>query len=234
LWKGDCDLIFIDSNEEVTTTIPKRLANIGLPTMVVHQGFDYVINNMVGVERKEASDYIQSLLSGHLQKQQYEYSHNFELSYIAIIGDVEEYLISHNLQRKMYMSSLVGSSLKYAPDGKQGQIVTVNLKTDYDFLLFLQVLHEKVVEGNFTRLPKFERAKMKNDDYVIKILTSFPNIGEKRAEEILKIHRSLQNAFSTLIYQPDQFQVKGLTIESIKQMHEILVKEKGENDADSS
>jgi ERCC4-type nuclease len=228
LWKGDSNLIFIDSNEEATTNIPNRLKAMGLPTMVVSQHFDYIINNMIGVERKEASDYIQSKLSGHLDKQLYEYSTNFELSYVVIIGGVEEYLFSHNLSRKMYMSSLIGSSLKYSPDGKQGQIVTVNVLTDYDFELFIQTLHEKVETGDFTRLPKYERAKMKDEDYVIKILTSFPNIGEKRAIEILKTYGNIQNAFSTIIYQPDQFQVKGVTEEMRNQFHQILIKKYGE------
>ena len=224
-------MIFIDSNEEATTEIPKHLKEMGVSTAIVSQHFDYIVTNKtksIAVERKEASDYIQSKQSGHLDKQLYEYSTNFELSYLIIIGNIQNHLINHNLSRTMYISSLIGSSLKTSPDGKQGQIVTVNLDTDYDFELFLKLLDSKVEEGNFTRLPKFERAKMTDEDYAIHILTSFPNVGQKRAEEILHVHGNLQNAFSTLIYQHESFNVKGITQEMRSHFHQILIGNNGE------
>ena len=221
-------MLFIDSRE-VPSGIPEMLKRTNIPCIIqMLEVGDYIIDNSYVIERKEASDYIQSLMDGRLSTQLYNMSYSFPLSYVVIIGAIEPVLMERNLSRKMYISSLIGSSLKRAPDGKQGQVVTVNLLTDYDFALFLKTLHEKVSLGDFTRLPKFERATMSEDDYRIKILTSLPHIGQKRAEEILKQHLSLQNAFSTLIYQPELFNVKGVTPELRQIFHKIIVSNYGE------
>lgn len=219
-------MILIDTNETFTSGIPDLIKYKNLPHVIIpNQGFDYIIDNVVAVERKTASDYIQSKQTGHLDKQLYEMSHNFALSYLVIYGDTLNTIIEHNLTRKMYISSLIGSSLKHSPDGKQGQIITINdtaLFTEEDFVLFLECLNSKIQNQDFTRLPRIERHNLSTIDQKIKILTSFPSIGEKRAKDIINKYVSLQNFFSAIIYTPENVEVKGLPKEVVKNINKII------------
>ena len=111
------------------------------------------------------------------------------------MGYVSEGLIYSKISRKAYISSLVGSSLKRANDGKMGQVVTVNLETDYDFVFFLKALHKKLSEGDTVRLP-IQRVKKKVvTDYELAktVIMAFPGVSEVRAENILRKFGSIKS-----------------------------------------
>lgn len=230
-------MITYDQNEEVTSNIPQRLKELGIPIVRTVQGTDYIINNKVAVERKTAADYIQSKITKdqkgatHLDLQLTEMSTNFNLSYLVIIGNPLSALIKRNLPRTIYLSSLVGSSLKRAAKGKQGQIVTVNLDTDHDFLLFLKYLHLKIENNDLIRTPKFERIKASSDDQKIILLTSLPNVGMTRAKLILNHYVTLENFLFTIISNPElaSAQIKGLSKKSAQQIRNILVTKYGKS-----
>lgn len=223
-------MIWYDQNEETTSDVPRKLRDLGLPVVRASQGFDYIVGVSgcdVAVERKTIEDYLTSKRSGHLDKQLYEYSHNFDLSYFMIIGDVFPALVSHSLSRELYISSLIGSSLKSAPDGRSGHIITVNLETQDDFVLALLYLHKKIVNHDFVRLPRVEKIKGSDDDWRMNILTSFPNIGPVRAKEILTAYGNLETFFHLLELNSLNLKIKGLTPEKISQLRNILVNKYG-------
>lgn len=229
-------MIYIDPNETATCEIPSKLKSLGLPIEIKSiepnaPHFDYVIqvgDNMVGVERKEAADYFASKQSGHLDKQLYEYSTNFSLSYLVIIGNPIDVMIEQNLSPKVFVSSLIGSSLKRSPEGQQGQIVTVQLLSDEDFLLFIETLHSKIAIGNFTRLPRFEKATAQNEDIQIANLCTFPNVGPVRAQAILNKY-SLEEAYSKL-KNNQSLEVKKITPKIEETMKSILRTKGASND----
>jgi ERCC4-type nuclease len=221
-------MIWIDQNENATSGIPLELIKMGLPVMIGsapigEPEFDYIIDNIVCVERKEIEDYFQSKQKHHLDKQLYDMSHNFSLSYLVIIGNPQNYMKANNILPQTFYSSYIGCSLKTAPDGKQGPIIVNDVPTDEDFILWLKILHDKVKEGNFTRLPKFELSHASNQDLAVNLLCSLPSIGVVRAKEILKKYGSLSNALSVFLLKEDAtWQIKGLTPQKEKKIHEIL------------
>jgi ERCC4-type nuclease len=221
-------MIYIDSNEESMCQVPNYLRSNNVPTMTLSQGFDYIIKTdhaSVAVERKRAGDYLQSMESGHLNNQLVEMSRNFQLSYLLVYGDMNEALFKSGKYPNAYISSLIGDSLKYSSDGLQGQVITINdtaISTDTDVASFLTLLHKKLESNDFIRLPRIIRVKYTEEDYAIRVLVQFPSIGEKRAKDILKTHHNLQNFFSTLIYQPDLINIKGLTPDTVSLLHNIL------------
>jgi len=180
----------VDSREQ-RSRIPSLLERMKVPFEVVELKVgDYIIGD-VAVERKTIQDYIGSLSSGHLSQQLYELSFNFGLSYLLIEGLISEALMYRKMKRAPYISSLVGCSLKRAPDGKQGQIVTVNVENPWDSALFLRFLHDKLAKGE-PRLPRMKKVKWNPDEQLVYILSSFPNVGEKRAKLILKRFKTLK------------------------------------------
>lgn len=186
-------MIFVDVREE-RSRVPNLLRKMRVPTQSLElEVGDYIVGE-VCVERKAINDYIGSLSSGHLANQLYQMSYNFELSYLIVEGLVSEALIYRKMRRAPFISSLVGSSLKRAPDGKQGQIVTVNLENPWDSALFLRFLHDKVVKGE-ARLPRMKKVKANPDEVMVYVLSSFPNIGEKRAKKLLEHYKTLRGVF---------------------------------------
>jgi ERCC4-type nuclease len=221
-------MIYIDYREE-KIGMPKLLDRLSVPYTIKNlEVGDYAIGDIL-VERKEINDYIGSLISGHLEKQLYELSYNAELSYLVVEGYISEALMYRKIKRAPYISSLVGSSFKRALYGKQGQIVTVNLESVYDTALFLKYLHDKVMK-NEDRIPRLVRTKKMewtNKDVMMYILTSFPGVGEKKAEALLLKFKSLKNIVNASL--EDLASVEGFGLKRAKEFNDIIVREIEEN-----
>lgn len=209
-------MIVIDSRE-CRSPIPKMLNDLGIPTSITEMKVgDYVVGDIV-IERKAIDDYIQSLTSGHLNEQLYELSFNYSFSYLFVEGIVNEALMKNNFRRRAFISSLIGSSFKHSIDGEKGQIVTVNLETAFDTALALASLHKKIGKEE-QRLPVMVKPTWSKEDIQIFILSSFPNIGEKRAKLLLKKLGSLRKVFEAEIIRG----VKGFTPALNRRFQEIL------------
>jgi ERCC4-type nuclease len=225
-------MIYVDSNEQAMCDIPAKLQRLGLSIIIAtppadQPKFDYIITadngSSIGIERKEIRDYFQSKTSGHLDKQLYEYSSNFQLSFLAIIGNIQETMIELGITRPNFMGSYIGTMIKTSPDGKQGEIKIAEFITDDDFVLFLKMLHEKVQEGNFTRLPKFERHNPAPNDQAVNFLCGLPGIGPAKAKAILKEYNSVANAIFVLMLNEDsKWNVKGIGEKTLVDIKKIF------------
>lgn len=214
-------MIFYDFREE-SSGVPKML--IGLRVPARRTGLvcgDYVVGE-IGVERKSIEDYLASKTSGHLDKQLYAMSYNFELSYLFIEGYVSQALMYRKMKREPFISSLIGSSLKRADEGKRGRVVTVNLETKWDSALALKYLHDKVVKGE-SRMPRLRRVKPGAEGLMVYIVSSLPGIGEKRAKDMLNKHKTLRNLFKSL----DWTEVKGIGDKINFELQSLLDREYG-------
>jgi len=195
-------MILVDSNEE-RCRVPDLLRRMNLSVTVQSLKVgDYLVGD-VCVERKAISDYFGSKESGHLDTQLYEMSYNYDLSYLVIEGNLIETLMDRSFKRAPFYSSLVGSSFKRAPDGKMGQIVTLQTFSEYDTALVLRFLHDKVEKGD-VRLPRLVKAKANPDELLVYILSSFPNVGEKRAKMLLSHFKTLRATFSSSDWRVDR------------------------------
>lgn len=187
--------ILVDMRER-ESQVPRLLDRMNIPTTIqTLQVGDYQVGG-VCIERKAISDYFGSKESGHLDTQLYEMSFNYDLSYLIVEGNLIEALMDRSFKRAPFYSSLVGSSFKRAPDGKMGQIVTLQTFNEYDTALVLRFLHDKVEKGE-SRLPRLVKAKANPDELLVYILSSFPNIGEKRARVLLAHFKTLRGTFSS-------------------------------------
>ena len=177
-------LIFVDSREK--NQIKDFLSDDGIDTKIEALSVgDYLVGNIC-VEYKSIPDYVQSLHSGHLHKQLYQMSYNFELSYL-MIGGLYGYEIGKTGSKKAsFISSICGSSFKRADDGKMGQIVTVQFEQEYDCAMFLKFLFKKVEDGDDIRKPTMERHKWTKADWQLNMLCGLPNIGPKLGRLLLK------------------------------------------------
>lgn len=222
-------MIYADSNEQATCNIVNILREWGVPVIVRPQGFDYVVEHKdckVAVERKTAADYLGSLECDHLNNQLVEMSRNFQKSYLVTYGDMNLELFKREKYPASYISSLIGSSLKHAPDGLQGDVITINdtaISTEHDFATFLKHLNLKLEAENFIRLPKITRVKLTDEDYALRLLVQLPSIGEKRAREILLKYSTFEN-FVNEVINGDPTVIRGITSKLHEQYKIIFTK----------
>jgi ERCC4-type nuclease len=225
-------LIFVTDNE-FRSRIPDILDKLGIKYAEKHLDvFDYFVGsedengwNGIGIERKSSEDYVSSLVSGHLDQQLYNMSYLSDLSYLIIIGDITSALLFRKVNREVVISSLVGASLKKADSGKRGQVITVNLENDYDFVSFLKHLDAKVSQIE-NRIPIIK----KRGDYTdikLKVVMSFPGIGEKTAKNILRKFKTINSFASSEV--DDLCKVDNIGRKKAEQIYKILNDEYNEN-----
>lgn len=178
-------MIFVDSRE------PKRIVEI-LRKLGVHAEVktldtgDYLVkhqNYEIPVERKEMNDFLNSIVDGRLFRQCHLLSAKYPLSFLAIIGDMDDALEIRDFSRNAVIAAIISIAVKNA----QGQIIPLTFKDDWDFCLALKALDGKVVEGDLRVLPRLKKLEKPQ----IAMLTAIPGIGEKKAEKILKYFGSI-------------------------------------------
>ncbi len=211
-------MIIID-NREKRSIVPKQLENMNVPIEFTKlEVGDYVIGNWV-FERKEASDYASSLISGHLNNQLYNMSFNFEVSTIIIEGFMSEALMHRRLKKEVYLSSMAGTILKRSPDGKQGIINMVSTETPFDTAIFLKYFHDKC-ENYEPRLPEMERINFSKAQRMKYLVASFPNIGPRKAELLLEKFGSIQQLVNAEI--EEMIKVKGIGKKIAKNIYDFV------------
>lgn len=172
------------------------------------------------VERKEIGDYLRSMNDGRRDEQLYAMSHGFSLSYIVTIGSASRALRGTKTSLGAYISSLIGSSLKRAPDGLNGQVVTVNLEAEAEFVLFLKYLDEKVGEGSFTRVPVMQKRAWKPEELLVYVVSSLPGIGTKTAANLLEHFGSVRAVMNASREQ--LMEVDGVGPKRAEEVHSVL------------
>jgi len=211
--------IVVDTREK--SDLPSFLQKIGCETRKETLAVgDYIIGD-VCVEHKSIADYANSLMSGHLHKQLYQMSYNFELSYLLVTGIYSPELYTRKIKTEVFLSSLVGSSYKRAIDGKRGQIVTIQTDNEWDSALVLKYLANKV-EKNEPRLPVMERHKFSQSDWQLRMVSSLPKIGEVIGKALYNEFGSLQDIANA--NEKELMNVKGISYKKANLIYEIFHK----------
>lgn len=220
--------VYFTSNE-IRSGIPEMLRVSGVPSerRELKVG-DYFCGEVsaeggytgVPVERKDAGDYLKSMNDGRRDEQLYNMSYGFPLSYVVIIGNPSREIRGTKMSVNAYISSLVGCSLKRSPDGACGQVVTVNLESDDEFVLFLRYLDEKVKEGAFARVPVMQRRAWKPEELLVYVVSSLPGIGQKTAGNLLKHFGSVRAVMNAS--KEELMQVDGVGKKRADEIHSVL------------
>lgn len=161
---------------------------------------DYLMRNdqklVVCIERKTAQDYVDSLIDGRLNNQQYKMSKLFTWYIIAVEGSPLEYINHGVIPMNTVASSLAGGILKRAPTGKQGTCSIVPTLSIEGTAALIHYLHKKLKGNELTRLPKMPKLAFNDNERVVTMLTLIPAVGEKKAKQLLHAFGSPQGVFN--------------------------------------
>ena len=184
---------------------------------------DYLVrvgSHEIPVERKTSGDFVCSLEDGRLHNQLYAMSKHYPLSYLIVVGTISEALEESQLNRKAYLSALVGASLKRSPDGCQGQVITLTVETDFDFVACVYYIHKKLEKGDFHRLPSIPGKKSDYNACLVTLYSTLPGIGTERAKKLAQFFPSLESLMKASVSEIAS--VDGIGIQTAKRIYEFL------------
>ncbi len=204
--------ILIDHRENKSKSFKKIINNINLSNNSIFYEVtelkvgDYIIGNIC-IERKTVSDYISSLIDGRLSTQLYNISRNYKISYLVIIGNIDNVEINERLSKKAFISSIIGASIKVAPDGEMANINLIMLESEEDFVEFIELIIQKS-NNSEPRLPTLNNKKLSKNEELINIVSSISGIGENKAKLILEKYNTIQKIANLT---PDELmKIKGI------------------------
>ncbi|MCW1309517.1 MAG: ERCC4 domain-containing protein [Candidatus Nanoarchaeia archaeon] len=212
--------VLVDIREK-NSIIPEQLEKLKVPfSFQFLEVGDYIINDIC-IERKNVQDYVSSLIDGRLNNQLYQMSYNYSYSILVVEGFIDEVLMFRNVKRQQYISSIAGTMIKRAPEGKQGVISMITLTTPFDTALLIKYVYDKVLEGE-PRLPKalIPQKNVRKEDRVLLVLQSLPGIGEMKAKLLLERFGTVENLVKADVYELSE--VKGIGLETAKKIWEVL------------
>lgn len=188
--------IYLDPSELQVEEIERFLrehqipyeARLGLP-------FDYIIahgNSAVCVERKDAGDFVQSIVDGRVWEQLYHLSTTCTCGVLVVIGSPTLALIDRRFPRSAYIGALAAIPLKTSREGAGSRVSLVMLETLSDFLLFIYYVCRRLAEDNIL-LPLRRVSKRDLKSLQVQTLATLPGVGEKLAQELLNRFGSIYN-----------------------------------------
>jgi DNA excision repair protein ERCC-4 len=174
----------------------------------------------IAVERKTVSDYVNSIKDGRLFNQLYRLSRDFEISYLIVVGNVVHELLNTDFPLEAFYSSLVGSSLKRSSDGKQGQVITLTVPTNYEFAMCVYYLHKKLEEGDLIRRPRPVGGKSNFKSCLITLYSCIPGVSEKLAVRLAERFPSLESLVRAT--KDDIMSVKGIGEDKARRIYSFI------------
>lgn len=177
--------IIADIHEKDSSILAELLSTKEIETKIISMEIgDYLIGDTI-IERKTTSDFISSIISKRLI-QQLNQMQQYENKLLIVEGKQEE------LYNKINPNAIRGFILSIITNYKTNVIFTKDyLDTSRYLIIFAkQQLKPKTQISLHSRIPK---TKEEQKQY---ILESFPNIGPKKAELLLKKFNSLSSIFS--------------------------------------
>ncbi|MDD5193934.1 MAG: ERCC4 domain-containing protein [Candidatus Nanoarchaeia archaeon] len=150
---------------------------------------DYLIGK-TAIERKTTNDFISSMLSKRLIEQLY-HMNRYKDKILIIEGKIED-LYPKKEQSKLNPNAIRGFILSIMNNHDTKIIFTIDYKDTSDYLITLtkQQLKSKTEISLHSRIPRTLKEQKRY------ILESFPNIGPKKAEKLLKKFPNLLSIFN--------------------------------------
>lgn len=171
---------------------------------------DYLIGNTI-IERKTTNDFISSMLNKRLMEQ-IKQMQKYERKLIIIEGNLDDLYLKKD-ESKLNPNATRGFILSIITKYKTNIIFTKDYKDTSDYLIILakQQLKPKTEISLHSRIPKTSKEQKKY------ILESFPNIGPKKAESLLKKFSNLLSIFNA-----NEKDIKEILKNRTKDFKEIL------------
>lgn len=206
-------LIYVDEREKnsrVPTILGSKGVTIIFKTLEVG---DYVIPNYVGIERKNANDYINSLIDGRLFNQLNRLKEGYEKSILIIEGDIYKAMKNRNIHR----NAIIGSYISTILDVNVYILNTRNEEETAEVIKRIALHKPKPIRpSTIVRKPKLSAVV----EWQMYILQCFPHIGPKFAQKILETFGSIHNFCNASLHE--LLHIEGLGEKRAGELYQII------------
>ncbi|MBD3254823.1 MAG: DEAD/DEAH box helicase, partial [Candidatus Lokiarchaeota archaeon] len=176
-------------NRETASPVVRILSLMGLNIELKQLPVaDYIISERVGIERKSAQDFNDSIKDGRLFNELKEMKENFEVSLLILEGDP---LLNSNLNSNALYGAIsavllnLGISVYTTRDPKQTAVFLYHLAK------------KEQTDRRSTMKLRFDKAPLKTSYLMEYIISGVPGVNTLRAQSLLKEMKTLQNIFNS-------------------------------------
>jgi Fanconi anemia group M protein len=172
---------------------------------------DFIISTDIGIERKKASDFEQSIIDGRLFTQAEKLKNEFKKPLIVIIGNDFE-----RIKPKALSGAFISLIVDYS-------IPLVFLNNEEEFAEFISKIVEREGKPVKERKTNFSR---KNTDFKlqkINVVEALPGVGPQLARKLLQKFKTLKNLFNA--DEKQLMEVEGVGKIKAKKIKDLILKE---------
>jgi ERCC4-related helicase len=178
--------IFADYREKGSNVLKNLIDNDLFISLEKLNIGDYQLSERVVVEYKTKEDFVDSLIDGRLLSQLPELKRNFEKPIIIVEGNQDIYSI-----RNVHPNSIKGMITTILINFHIPILFTNNPKETADYLLNIAKKEQEEKIKNFSM--HGEKRILPTKEQQEYIISSFPNIGNATAKELLKKFKTIKN-----------------------------------------
>ena len=208
--------IIADTREQ-NSQITKELINQGVKVTTKQlEVADYIIANEIGIERKEVSDFVASIIDKRLLNQVKNLRNNFLKPLLIIEGNEDIYSI-----RKIHPNAIRGMLSAIALDFHVPIIYT---KSQQETASLIKIIAHRAFDDKIQQIPlRLERKPLTTKELQEFIVESFPGIGPANAKSLLKELKSIKNIANSEIEKLKS--VEGIGHKKAEEIKRILEEE---------
>jgi ERCC4-type nuclease len=147
---------------------------------------DFVYEDIC-IERKEVEDFVNSIRTGHLQKQLLQMQENYKRCYLIIIGNFDDLYFHPHIKQwtvEHTLGSLASINARY-------NVKVIQVKNNDHMAKIIKKIIEKSTDGKVPSLLNTElmtvKGKMTEEDTKLKMLMCIPQISYDRAQKLKKV-----------------------------------------------
>ena len=174
--------VVCDTRENPQMT--KSLSRIADVSTAMLGAADYVIGDRIGIERKEASDFVRSLIDGRLFEQVKELKRHYEVPLLLIEGS--PYATTHDISPKAIRNAILAIMVDFGV----GILTTEDIDDSCSAIVALS--RRELTEKKKHSRPRPDKKAMGAQESQVFVLQGFPNISATLAKRLLTHFGSLQ------------------------------------------
>ncbi|MEM4663221.1 MAG: ERCC4 domain-containing protein [Candidatus Diapherotrites archaeon] len=210
--KCEKPIIFVDDRElgcnviSVLKALGTEIRNLRLEVG------DYLISDKVVVERKSASDFLNSIVDGRLFDQLRNMV-SYEKPILIIEGSLKELFSTRNINQRAILGAIISANIDFGVTVLFSESETQTAEILYIIAKRLQTPKEKSIALN-------KKRKLTLSEYQQFIVESLPLVGPKTAKELLKKFGSVRAVFCAKKEELEN--IKNIGSKKAKKIIEIL------------
>jgi ERCC4-related helicase len=198
-------------NRETASSVVRNLSLMGVNLRLEQLSVaDYVISDRVGIERKNAQDFTDSIKDGRLFKELKSLIDNYERAILVLEEDIFE---NTSLNENAIYGAISSIILNLG-------VTIYNTKGTKETAMFLyQLAKKEQTESNKTLKLRFDKAPIETSRLLEYIIAGIPGVNALRAKNLLNEFKTLQNIFSADI--PDLTKIKNIGKKIAQEIYKI-------------